>query len=235
MHRIVLLAFLMLASVAQADTLEQAQALYVRGQFAGAVRVALEVGTARAYALAAMANGALALTAPQAQRDAIYQESERLARVAIRLDPKEPEGHFELARALGRLIQLRGSLEAVLRGWLGEMQDSLEVCLRLQPRHAGAMVALALWHVELHLSGAGWMYGADVSKVESLFREAVRLEPQAIVVRLEYALALLKLDATRNRARAVDLLQEATRLPPRDAVERLELERARRELSILTR
>jgi hypothetical protein len=52
---------------------------------------------------------------------------------------------------------------------------------------------------------------------------------------LEYALALLKLDATRNRARAMELLEQATRLPPRDAVERLELERARRELATLKR
>lgn len=228
-----LLMVLLLGSLAFAASLKEAQTLFVKGDFQEASKMAAGLNTADGFVLAAKANSIYAGTRPESEADANYSKSEDFARKAIKLDDKNADGYFELARATGRLSQIRGVAQAILQGLATVVRDNLNKALELNPKHAGAMVALALWHIEVSSKGAGWLYGADSGKAVPLFEQAIKLEPDTIIHRVEYAKGLLTLDKNKNKAKAIEILEAAIKLKTNDAAEELDLARAKKDLAAL--
>ncbi len=199
--------------------------LLKEGAYQAAYREALDAGQ---YVLAARAASFYALYQAQdrKEKEAWFDRAEKAARKAIQADPNDPEGYFELARALGRLAQYRGILQSL--SLASAVRDNLNKALALKPDHAGALVALALWNLELAQKGVGWLYGARIGRVVPLFEKAIRLEPKAIIHRVEYAGALARMG---KRKAALAQLQVALSLAPKDARDRYEQERAQRLLN----
>ncbi len=199
-------------------------ALIDEGKFQQAYEEAFAQGTAVAYALAAKAAsyqaGYVATSANE--KEAWFSKAEAAAKKAIAADAGYPEGYFELARAQGRLSQFRGILASL--NLASSVRDNLKKALELDPEHDGALVALALWNLELAQKGVGWMYGASIKRVEPLFQKAIALNPTAIAHRLEYGGALIRLKKP-EAARAQ--LQKALELPARTWVDRADQEKAR--------
>lgn len=117
----------------------------------------------------------------------MYAEAADHARAAIALDSENPDTHMELARALGRLAQFKGVLQSL--GLAGEVKSELEKAISLNPNHAAALHALALWHLEVP-----WVAGGRTGQVRPLFDQAIAAEPDAIVHYVDYAEALIRLD-----------------------------------------
>ncbi|MCL6526614.1 MAG: hypothetical protein K6T57_06975 [Thermaceae bacterium] len=157
-----------------------------------------------------------------------FGKAEAAAKKAIQSDPQSPEAYFELARAQGRLAQYRGILESL--GLASSIKDALDKTLKLNPKHAGAKVALALWNQSLVSKGVGWLYGANGNVVIPLFQEAIALEPNTIIHRVEYAGVLAQM-GKKDEARAQ--YQAALAIAPKTAADRYDLERAKRELDAL--
>ena len=211
----------------------QVAALVDAGRFPEAYEMGLRLGTPEALALAAKGASFYALyQAKDEEKRAWFEKAERAASQAIAKAPDYPEGYFERARALGRLSQYKGILEALAEGLAPRIRGDLERTLKLKPDHAGAMVALALWHFELVQKG--WLVaatqGADRSQVEPLMKKAIELEPQAIIHRVEYARVLA---AWGKKEEARKQLEAALALPAKTAADRYDQERARRELAQL--
>ncbi|WP_026234101.1 hypothetical protein [Thermus oshimai] len=203
------------------------------GKYPEAYEAGLKAGTAEALALAAKAATFYALyQAPEGEKRAWFEKGEKAASQAIAKDPGYPEGYFERARALGRLSQYKGILEALREGLAPRIRGDLEKTLKLKPDHAGAMVALALWHFELVQKG--WLVaatqGADGNQVEPLMKKAIALEPEVIIHRVEYAKVLA---AWGKKEEAKKQLEVALSLPAKTAADRYDQERARQELSKL--
>ncbi len=188
-----------------------AGALLAQGRFQAAYESAAKAGD---WVLAARAASFYALyqAKDDQARAAWFARAEAAARQAIQADPQNPAAHFELARALGRLAQYRGILQSL--SLAAEVRDHLKKALALKPDYASAMVALAIWHLELSQKGVGWLYGADGGKVIPLFERAIELEPDRIIHRYEYAKALARLGKTQK---ALKQLEAALALSPRDA------------------
>ncbi len=201
--------------------------LLMAGEFQAAYRQALDAGQ---YVLAARAASFYAMYQAQdrATKEAWFARAEKAAREAIRQNPNDPEGYFELARALGRLAQYRGILQSL--SLASAVRDNLNKALALKPDYAGAMVALALWNLELAQKGVGWLYGARIGRVVPLFEKAIRLEPEEIIHRVEYASALARMG---KKQAALAQLNVALGLAPKDARDRYEQERAQRLLDRL--
>uniref|UniRef100_A0A831U523 Tetratricopeptide repeat protein n=1 Tax=Thermus islandicus TaxID=540988 RepID=A0A831U523_9DEIN len=233
MRKALILSFLSGAlsfALAQAS---QVASLVDAGRFQEAYEAGVRLGTPEALALAAKAASFYALyQAKDEEKRAWFEKAERAASQAIAKAPDYPEGYFERARALGRLAQYKGVLEALAEGLAPRIRSDLERTLKLKPDHAGAMVALALWHFELVQKG--WLVaatqGADGGRVEPLMRRAIELEPEAIIHRVEYARVL---SAWGKREEARKQLEVALSLPARTAADRYDQERARKELSQL--
>ena len=222
-------------SVSASDTWQDARALYIKGDFMAAAETAARLDTADGYALAARATSLQASTLPKEQQEAGYKSAERLARAAIAADAQNPEGYFELARAVGQLGELRGVLAALTQGVATQVKDKLEWALKLRPSHSEAMMGLGVWHAQVSLRGGllAASFGAHLERAEPLILEALKLRPNSIGFHLEYAKTLNLMDAKRNRGRALEQLQTALNLEPADAEERLYWKRAKLELERL--
>lgn len=226
----ILLTSLLSLALAQAP---QVEALVDAGRFQEAYEMGLKLSTPEALALAAKGASFYAMyQAKDAEKRAWFERAEKAASQAIAKDPDYPEGYFERARALGRLSQYKGILEALAEGLAPRIRSDLERTLKLKPDHAGAMVALALWHFELVQKG--WLVaatqGADGGKVEPLMRRAIELEPEGIIHRVEYARVLA---AWGKKEEARKQLEVALSLPAKTAADRYDQERARQELAKL--
>jgi len=222
----------LLAIIALIATLAWANpgALIDAGRFQEAYEEALSLETAAGYALAAQAASYYAgFKAGQAkEKETWYSKAEAAAKKAIEADPDYPEGYFELARAQGRLSQFRGILASL--NLASSVRDNLKKALSIDPKHDAALVALALWNLELAQKGVGWMYGASLKRVEPLFEQAIKINPEAIAHRLEYGGALIRLkkpDAARVQ------LEKALALPAKTWVDRANQDKARELLKKL--
>jgi tetratricopeptide (TPR) repeat protein len=145
------------------------------------------------------------------------------AEQAARLAPDDPDAHFEIARALGRLAQYRGVLASLHLA--GRVAESLERAIELDPDHAGAWHARALFHHQVP-----WIAGGRSGQVIRSFERAIAIEPDVIAHRLE--LARVWIDR-KDTAAAKAQLQAAVAIAPRTFHDRLDLEQARTLLATL--
>ena len=126
----------------------------------------------------------LAGTLTGKEAEELLVEAVEIAKKAIALDETEPEAHFELARALGRLAQYRGVLQSL--GLAGEMKKELEKTIELDPSHGSSYHALALWH-----DGVPWIAGGRAEQTIELFEKSIELEPNSIIHLADYAEILI--------------------------------------------
>jgi hypothetical protein len=238
MKKILLIAVLfagMFFNSSLATPIQDAQKLYAKGDFKAAFDMAADIDSAEGQAFAAKANSIYAGTQPENKQEPMYAISEKYANNAIKLNSKYAPGYFELARALGRLSQLRGTLAALSQGLGTKVKSALESCLDLDRSSASCMVAFGLWHAEIVAKGVGWVYGANEGASINFFERAVAVEPKVIIHRVEYAKGMLLLNRDKYKAAAKAQLEIAIKLEPRDAADKLDLERAKRDLADLNK
>jgi tetratricopeptide (TPR) repeat protein len=219
-----LLAFFGLVLAAD---LEDAKALYSKGEFLRASRMAAGLESSEGFSFAARALAEYSNTRPKSERDEYYSQCEVYARKAVQLNPKNADAYFEIAVAVGQLANLRDVTYAISSGVPSQIRDNLNTALELNPRHWFAMVVLGRWHAEMTSRGIGWLYGANAGRSLELLELAIKTAPKRILVRVETALAFLTLDKQKYRERAVAELQTAIKLEPTDFAERRQLERAK--------
>ncbi|PTA69724.1 hypothetical protein [Deinococcus arcticus] len=182
---------LALSVTAAAQSQQTAKTLFDQGKWQEAATAAAALNTADGFALAAEATTAGAGLVPDNQKKALFEKAQGYARQAIAKDRNNADAYFELARAQGRLAQFSGILQSL--GLAGEMKKNLDTAVRLNPRLAGAYVALGLWHANLISKGfiATRATGADRNQIIPNFEKAIALEPNVAVHRIEYANALM--------------------------------------------
>jgi tetratricopeptide (TPR) repeat protein len=131
------------------------------------------------------------------QRKVLYRSAEDYARRAVAANPDDAEGHFELARAIGRNAQTMGSRDRVK--FAAVVRDEALAALKLDPKHAGALHVLGVWNAEvMRLNGftrmiaknllGGKVFGeASWDNAQKYLEEAVAIEPNRITHRLDLA------------------------------------------------
>lgn len=191
---LITLTLALLGSAALAQSQQAAQALFDEGKWQEAASAAAALNTSGGYALAAEATTAGAGLVAAAQKNALFTKAQEYARQAIKLDANNPDAYFELARAQGRLAQSKNPLEQL--GLAKEMKANLDKALKLNPKMAGAYVALGLWNATLDAGGlkgaiAKSATGASRAQVVPNFEKAIALEPNTITHRVEFANAYL--------------------------------------------
>lgn len=222
------LSVALVASAAHAQSQQAAQALYDSGKWQEAALAAATLNTSAGLALAAEATTAGASLVADAQKKALFQKAQDYATSAIAKDKNNAEAYFELARAQGRLAQFSGILQSL--GLAGDMKKNLDQAIRLDPKMAGAYVALGLWHASLDEKGfiARRATGADKNQIIPNFEKAIALEPNVAVHRIEYANALV---LQKKRAEAAAQLQKAVTLPAETFWQKRDLETAKKTLA----
>lgn len=155
------------------------------------------------------------------RRDSLYTVARVYAEAAVRANPDDAEGHFQLAQALGRLSRTRGGRERVQ--FAREIYDAASRAIALDRAHDGAHHVLGAWHAEIlrlsgvtrffarTLLGAGFMSRASWDSATAHLERAVALEPAHIFHR--YELAEIYVD-TERFADAAEQLRRIEQLPP---------------------
>jgi tetratricopeptide (TPR) repeat protein len=218
---------LVFSSLVLAADLDDAKEHYSKGEFLRASKVAAALDSSEGFSFAARSLAEYSNTRPKNERDEYYSQCEVYARKAVQLNPKNADGYFEIAVAVGQLANLRDVTYAISSGVPSQIRDNLNTALEYNPRHWFAMVVLGRWHAEMTSRGIGWLYGANGGRSLELLELALKTAPKRILVRVETALAFLILDKQKYRERAKSELQIAVKLEPSDFAERRQLERAK--------
>ena len=216
-----------LDSDALADALQDAWRAFHRGDFKAAFDAGEKLGAVGAsVAVKAIGIHATYLVDDEAERLKRYEQAAKLAEAAVKALPDEANSHYRHAFALGRYSQGLSIAKALKLGIAGKVRVSLDAALELEPKHAEAHTALALYHAEIiNKIGAmigGLTYGAKASEATSHIKEAVKLTPASPIAHVEHGNVLLLLDEKRNEDAAAEAYEKAAKCKPLDAMESLD-------------
>jgi tetratricopeptide (TPR) repeat protein len=215
---------------------QEAWRLYHQGEFHAACEAGLGAGLEGYNA----ANKATMIHATYLEDD-VQRKLELFQLISTRCDelqnaqPKNVNGHYFQAYALGRYSQGISVLKALTDGLGGRIKAALEASLRLDPKHAEAHIALGAYHAEVVDKMGGMVakltYGASKEIALKHFDAALKLIPDSAIARIEYANALVLLFGDKRMDDAVDLYEQAAALSPVEAMEKLDVELAKAELA----
>lgn len=157
------------------------------------------------------------------KRAMYFKNAELYARRAVEANPADAEGHFNLARALGKNALTQGP-KARIKYATDVRTHALE-CLKINPKHAGCLHVMGMWNAEImRLNGftrmlaknllGGKVFGsANWAEAKRYMEESVANEPDRIVHHVD--LAGVYRD-TGDKAKARAEWQTAMKLPNRD-------------------
>ena len=158
--------------------------------------------------------------APRPQRDSMYTLAEQYARRAVEANPNDAEGHFHLARDLGRKALSLGKKDQVK--YAGDVRLHALESLKYDPKHPGALHIMGMWNYNvMKLSGmarfmAKTFLGGKVFDSAN-WPDAVRYMEESVAadpVRLVHHLDLARVYAARgDRARAREQYELTMRSP----------------------
>ena len=214
---------------------QEAWRLYHQGDFQAACEAGLAAGLDGYNA----ANKAAMIYATYLEDDdrrklALFQDIAARCEELQRAQPKNANGHYFQAYALGRYSQGISVLKALTDGLGGKIKTGLEAALKLDPKHAEAHSALGAYHAEV-VDKMGAMvakltYGATRDLAAKHFETALKLAPDSAIACIEYANALVMLFGDKRMDDAIDLYEKAAAATPVEAMEKLDVELAKAEL-----
>jgi len=216
------------------DAVLAAWALFHAGEFHKAYDAGLKAGGAGIT----VANKAQAIYANYLEKSektklAMFTEVAERAEKQAEENPKNANAHYWMAYALGRYSQGISVAKALTQGLGGKVKSALETTIALAPKHADAHIALGAFHAEV-IDKVGKLLGktqgADTATGLKMFKEALALNPDSAIARVEYANGLVMLEGDKRMKEAEKLYAEAAECKPMDAMERLDVEMAKEEL-----
>lgn len=206
---------------------------------AGDFEKAAKLGLAHGIAGYSVANKATCIYANYLEKTekkklALFEEVVARCEEQQAAQPKEAAGFYWHAYALGRYAQGISIVKALAQGIGTKVRHSLDMTVKLAPRHADAHIALGTYHAEIiDKVGAmigGLTYGAKKEEGIKMFKQALKLNPDSAIARVEYANGLVMFEGQKKMDEAVSLYEEAAACQPMDAMERLDVEMAKEEL-----
>jgi len=153
----------------------------------------------------------------------LYTVAEQYARRAVELNPEDAEGHFNLARAIGRNALRMGTRDRIK--YAKVVRNEALAALKYSPKHPGALHVMGVWNAEvMRLNGfsrmiaknflGGQIFGqANWDNAQRYLEEAVAVDPDRIVHRLDLGKVYLDRDM-KDKAR--EQFETLIKAPDRD-------------------
>ena len=216
------------------EAVQAAWAMFHAGQFQKAHDAGLKLGDAGlVVANKAQSIYANYLETSEKAKLAMFLEIAERAEAQAKADPKLANAHYWMAYALGRYSQGISVAKALTQGLGSKVKTALETTIALSPKHADAHIALGAFHAEV-IDKVGRLLGktqgADTATGLKMFKQALELNPDSAIARVEYANGLVMLEGDKRMKEATKLYEDAAACEPLDAMERLDVEMAKAEL-----
>lgn len=220
---------------ALAEALQDAWRAFHRGDFKAAFDAGEKLGPVGAtVAVKAMGIHATYLVEDEGEQLKRYQQAAKLAEDAVAALAGEANSHYRYAFALGRYSQGLSIAKALKDGIAGKVRAALDATLELEPKHAEAHTAMALYHAEIidKIGGmiGGLTYGAKASEAEKHIKTALKLTPDSPIAHIEHGNVLMLLHGDKQEAAAAAAYEKAAKLKPLDAMETLDAAYAKEQL-----
>jgi tetratricopeptide (TPR) repeat protein len=131
------------------------------------------------------------------RRTSLYKSAEQYARRAVEANPQDAEGHFNLARSLGRAALSMGTRDRIR--YATDVRSQAMEALKINPQHPGALHVMGMWNAEvMRLNGisraiarnflGGQVFGsASWKNATDYMEKAVAVEPNRMVHHLDLA------------------------------------------------
>lgn len=174
-----------------------------------------------------------------AAMESLLAAGQRHAEAAIRLRPDDAEGHFSLARALGRRALSVGTMDRIRFSKV--VRAEALAALKIDSTHAGALHVLGMWNAEIMrvnglarmvartFLGAGIFGLASWDEAQRLLEASVQHDPRRIVHSLDLAgIYADRGDKTRARELYVRIASAPVVEPNDDLYKRQAAERLKR-------
>lgn len=215
--------------------LQDAWRAFHRGDFKAAFDAGAALGPLGAsVAVKAIGIHATYLVDDDAEKLRRFGQGAALAEAAVTALPGEANSHYRHAFALGRYSQGLSIAKALKQGIASKVRASLDAALELDPKHAEAHTALALYHAEIiGKIGAmigGLTYGAKAAEAESHIKTALKLTPDSPIAHIEHGNILMLLYGDKKEDAAAAAYEKAASRKPVDAMEALDAAYAREQL-----
>ena len=173
-------------------------------------------------------------------RSSLFHTGELYARRAVEINPQGADGHFFLARSLGRTALSLGPRDRVK--YATDVRAHAMDALKLDPNHPGALHVMGMWNAEvMRLNGptrwiaknvlGGQVFGsANWKNAVQYMEKAVAAEPGRIAHRIDLAEIYRDVD---DKTRAREQLQAVISQPATDYNDRFYKDRAAKDLKKL--
>ncbi len=156
-------------------------------------------------------------------RGVYFRNAELYARRAVEANPSDAEGHFNLARALGKNALTQGPKARIK--YANDVRAHALECLKINPKQAGCLHVMGMWNAEvMRLSGftrmmaknflGGKVFGsASWPEAKRYMEESVANEPDRIVHHVDLAGVYRDMG---DKAKARAEYEAVMKLPNRD-------------------
>src|SRR5712672_1415934 len=152
-----------------------------------------------------------------------FKSAELYARRAVDANPGDAEGHFNLARSLGKNALTQGPRARIK--YAGDVRTQALECLKIDPKHAGCLHVMGMWNAEVmrlngftrmiakNLLGGKVFSSANWADARKYMEESVANDPERITHHVDLA-GVYRDTGEKEKARAE--YQAAMKLPNRD-------------------
>ena len=235
---LILFAFALLAAAPAFADIEAAAEAFRAGRYDAAFEQAAGEPGADSHAFRARTLLAKAMRGEGEPSRTLIDKALAEANAALKAQPGHVEGRLQKAIALSLIIRPMELSEARRTGYGEESKALAEAVLAEDPANFYAHGFLAVWHVEVERRGGmigAAMMGASLKAARRHYDEAIRLSPEDIGLRWQWARALAALDAKKHLAAIEQALEAAVNTEPTSDLDRVMQSRAARLLDVVNR
>ncbi len=146
--------------------------------------------------------------APKDKKADYFNDSLDYAKLALKMTPNDAYLNFVAGAAIGRLAQYKGIIQSLFM--LGDFDNYINKAIKLDPKLYRAYVALAMRYRD-----TPWPF-ADFEKSESLFKEALTIDPNYVYGYYELGMLYVKWG---KKALAKETFQKIISMPVEETFE----------------